>query len=72
MRPFRLVLRAEDGLPERSGYVHCADVGAARVSAEALLRSMSGYRAVTAFDGSHEVFEVTVATAGADTEPKPR
>jgi len=29
-------------LPERSGYVHCADVDAARASAQALLKTMIG------------------------------
>ncbi len=59
---YRLVVAAEGALPERSGYVYCADDAAARAAAEALLESLPRYRKVIAWHGDRRVFELASET----------
>ncbi len=59
MTSYRLVLLPEDALPERTGYVFCANEAAAREAAEALLRNNQGYASVEVFLDDRRLFSVT-------------
>ncbi len=58
MTSYRLVLLPEDALPERTGYVFCANDAAAREAAEALLRNNQGYAAVEVFLEDQRLFAI--------------
>ena len=59
MTSYRLVLLAENTLPERTGYVFCANETAAREAAEALLRNNHGYASAEVFLEDQRLFVVT-------------
>ena len=58
MNSYRLVLIAQGALPERTGYVFCANDDAAREAAEVLLRNNPGYISVDVFLDDRRVCEV--------------
>ena len=58
MNSYRLVLAAQGALPERTGYVFCANDAAARDAAEVLLRNTQGYVSVEVFLDDQCICEV--------------
>ncbi len=58
MNSYRLVLVAEGSLPERTGYVFCADDEAAKEAARSLLRGNQGHVSVLIYQDGRRVGEI--------------